>query len=62
VGCERLGASARLFNNNARGISSSSEVVTAVNSHGAAGGKKNGALKLDVLSLSVKSETLPELS
>lgn len=57
VGCERFGASARLLNDEARGISSLSEGTSTVNSSGAAEDIKNGALKLEVHNLFEKSET-----
>jgi retron-type reverse transcriptase len=62
MGCKRFGVGARLFNGEAKGISSSSEVVSTVNSSGEAGDKKNGALKLDAHNLSEKNETQPKLS
>jgi hypothetical protein len=62
VECERFSASARLFNSEAKRVSSSSEVALTVNSSSAVEDVKNGALKLDVHNLFEKSETQLKLS
>jgi hypothetical protein len=62
MGCECLGANARLFSDDVKGMFTPTEMVFLVKPLGAAGGIKNGVLKLGVLSLSDKSEALSELS
>ena len=57
VGYERFSASARLFNDEAKGVSSCSEVTSTVNSLSATEEKKDGSRKIDTHNLFEPSET-----